>query len=80
MALSEGTPVPSAALRAPRLQIVGSGQGSVSARAILTELPTLAGAIGGGAFQVGARPVPLASVEQAWADAATSSQRIVLVP
>jgi hypothetical protein len=74
------SPVPSAALRAARLQIVGSGQGSVSTRAILTELPTLAGAIAEGTFQVGARPVPLASVEQAWAYAATSSQRIVLVP
>jgi NADPH:quinone reductase-like Zn-dependent oxidoreductase len=74
------SPVPSAALRAARLQIVGSGQGSVSTRAILAELPALADVIAQGAFQVNARAVPLAGVEQAWADAATSSQRIVLIP
>ena len=34
--------IPSAALRAARLQIVGSGQGSVSTREFLTELPALA--------------------------------------
>ena len=63
-----------------RLQILGSGQGSVSTRAILTELPTLAREITHGTFQVDARAVPLADVERAWADAATSSQRIVLTP
>ncbi len=74
------SPIPSAALRAARLQIVGSGQGSVSTRAILTELPALAGEIAQGTFQVNARAVPLADTEQAWADAATSSRRIVLIP
>jgi NADPH:quinone reductase-like Zn-dependent oxidoreductase len=74
------SPIPSAALRAARLQIVGSGQGSVSPRAILTELPALAQEITRGTFQVNARAVPLADAEQAWTDAATSSQRIVLVP
>ncbi len=74
------SPIPSAALRAARLQIVGSGQGSVSTRAILTELPALASAIVQGTFQVNARAVPLADVEQAWADAATGGQRIVLIP
>ena len=74
------SPIPSAALRAARLQIVGSGQGSVSTRAILTELPTLADAITQGTFQVNARAVPLAAVEQAWAYAATRTQRMVLTP
>ncbi len=74
------SPIPSAALRAVRLQIVGSGQGSVSPRAILAELPALAQEITRGTFQVNARAVPLADVEQAWADAPASSQRIVLVP
>ncbi len=41
---------PLAALRAARLQIVGSGQGSVSTRAILTELPALAMEITEGIF------------------------------
>jgi NADPH:quinone reductase-like Zn-dependent oxidoreductase len=74
------SPIPSAALRAARLAIVGSGQGSVSPRAFLAELPALARAITQGTFQVNARAVPLADVEQAWAEAATSEQRIVLTP
>jgi NADPH:quinone reductase-like Zn-dependent oxidoreductase len=73
-------PIPSAALRATRLDIVGSGQGLVSTRGILAELPALAREITNGTFQVDARAVPLADVEQAWDDAATSTQRIVLVP
>jgi len=73
-------PIPSAALRAARLQIVGSGQGSVSTREILAELPVLAREIAAGTFDIDARPVPLTDVEQAWADAATTTRRIVLTP
>jgi NADPH:quinone reductase-like Zn-dependent oxidoreductase len=72
--------VPSAALRAARLQIVGSGQGSVSTREILAELPALAQEITSGTFAVDARPTPLTEVERAWADAAHTTQRIVLTP
>ncbi|MCU1528424.1 MAG: putative zinc-binding dehydrogenase [Frondihabitans sp.] len=72
--------IPSAALRSTRLSIVGSGQGSVSAREIVAELPALAAEITKGTFEVDARAVPLADVEQAWSDAATSKQRIVLTP
>jgi NADPH:quinone reductase-like Zn-dependent oxidoreductase len=71
--------VPSAALRAARLQIVGSGQGSVPARAILAELPALAAAITAGTFRVDARTVPLADIETAWKDTG-SSQRLVITP
>ena len=74
------SPIPSAALRATRLQIVGSGQGSVPTREIVAELPNLAAEIDTGAFTVDARPVPLADVEQAWVDGATSPERIVIVP
>ena len=73
-------PIPSAALRAAHLQIVGSGQGSVTAREILAELPALAQEITNGTFDIDARPTPLADVEQAWADAAHTTQRIVLTP
>jgi NADPH:quinone reductase-like Zn-dependent oxidoreductase len=72
-------PIPSAALRAARLQIVGSGQGSVPTGDILAELPTLAAEITAGTFGVEARPVPLADVESAWKDAA-SDRRIVITP
>jgi len=72
--------IPSAALRAARLQIVGSGQGSVSTRDIVTELPALADEINKGSFTIETRPMPLADVEQAWADAPTSKRRIVVIP
>jgi NADPH:quinone reductase-like Zn-dependent oxidoreductase len=70
--------IPSAALRAARLQIVGSGQGSVPAGDFLSELPELALELTRGSFAVDARAVPLADVERAWADAARSTERIVL--
>jgi NADPH:quinone reductase-like Zn-dependent oxidoreductase len=72
--------IPSAALRATRLQIVGSGQGSVSAREIREELPALAGEIAAGHFAIDARPTPLADVEHAWSAATQTSQRIVITP
>jgi NADPH:quinone reductase-like Zn-dependent oxidoreductase len=71
--------IPSAALRAARLQIVGSGQGSVPARDILAELPGLAARITSGSLRVDARPVSLADVETAWKDTG-SDQRIVITP
>ncbi|WP_022880675.1 quinone oxidoreductase family protein [Gryllotalpicola ginsengisoli] len=72
--------LPSAAFRAARLQLVGSGQGSLTPREYLEHLPELAGHISRGAFDVDVRAVPLAEAEQAWADAATERRRIVLVP
>jgi NADPH:quinone reductase-like Zn-dependent oxidoreductase len=72
--------IPAAALRAARLQIVGSGIGSVSGRDFVEELPKLAEAVAGGAFDVRARAVPLAEVEQVWTGTAGTADRIVLVP
>jgi NADPH:quinone reductase-like Zn-dependent oxidoreductase len=71
-------PIPSAALRASRLSIVGSGQGSVTTREYLAELPALAEEISAGTFDVNASAVPLADVEQTWT--AATKQRVVLVP
>jgi NADPH:quinone reductase-like Zn-dependent oxidoreductase len=73
-------PIPSAALRSARLQIVGSGIGSVPGRDFVKEVPKLAEAVAEGAFDVRARAVPLSDVEQAWTAAAKTSDRIVLVP
>jgi NADPH:quinone reductase-like Zn-dependent oxidoreductase len=72
--------IPSAALRATRLQIVGSGQGSVSAREFVAELPELAAVITSGVFEVNARAVPLSEVARAWTDATTAHERLVLTP
>jgi NADPH:quinone reductase-like Zn-dependent oxidoreductase len=71
--------IPSAALRAVRLQIVGSGQGSVPTRDLLAEIPAIASEITRGSFHIDARAVPLAEVETAWHDTATD-QRIVITP
>ncbi|HTX28186.1 MAG TPA: zinc-binding alcohol dehydrogenase family protein [Streptosporangiaceae bacterium] len=73
-------PIPSAALRSARLQIVGSGIGSVPGRAFVKEIPKLAEAVAEGTFDVRARAMPLSEVEQAWTVAAETSDRIVLVP
>jgi NADPH:quinone reductase-like Zn-dependent oxidoreductase len=72
--------IPSAALRSARLQIVGSGIGSVPGRDFLKELPKMADAVTDGAFDVRARAVPLAQVEQAWTATAGTPDRIVFVP
>jgi hypothetical protein len=72
--------IPSAALRSARLQIVGSGIGSVPGRDFIKELPKMAAAVADGAFDVRARAVPLAQVEQAWTATAGTSDRLVFVP
>ena len=71
-------PIGSAALRAARLQIVGSGQGSVPTSDILAELAELAAQIGRGAFQVDASTVPLSEVETAWFDERGDTRRVVI--
>ena len=70
--------IPSAALRSARLQLVGSGQGSIGTREYLAELPALAETITSGTLRIEARALPLAEVERAWAD--DSTERIVLTP
>lgn len=73
-------PIESAALRSSALQIVGSGQGSVSTRDILAELPALVDYVSSGALNVTARPVPLHEVHEAWTSPASSVDRLVFVP
>jgi NADPH:quinone reductase-like Zn-dependent oxidoreductase len=72
------SPIPSAALRATDLRLLGSGQGSVSPRAIVAELPALATEITRGGYDVPARAVPLRDVTAAWSE--QTDERIVLVP
>lgn len=72
--------IPSPALRSARLHIVGSGIGSVSGHDFATELSELASAVAHGAFDVSARAVPLAEVENAWTATTDSTDRIVFVP
>jgi len=71
--------IPSAALRAARLQIVGSGQGSVPTRDILAELPALAAEINNQTFQIDACTVPLSDITAAWTDRG-ETRRVVVTP
>jgi NADPH:quinone reductase-like Zn-dependent oxidoreductase len=72
--------LPSAALRSANFRLQGSGQGSVSPRAYLAELPSLVDEINAGTITVKANPVPLADVEQIWTRPETPGERTVLVP
>ncbi|MFT3715892.1 MAG: zinc-binding alcohol dehydrogenase family protein [Gordonia sp. (in: high G+C Gram-positive bacteria)] len=73
------SPIPSAALRAVNLRIIGSGQGSVEPRAYRAEIGALADEIDRGTFDVAVRRVPLRDVEAAWSDDGTT-ERIVFIP
>jgi NADPH:quinone reductase-like Zn-dependent oxidoreductase len=68
--------LPSAWLRAARLQLVGSGQGSVPTGEIVAELPALATHITETGLTVDAKPTPLSDVERAW----MSDRRVVFQP
>ncbi|MEU6146530.1 zinc-binding alcohol dehydrogenase family protein [Streptomyces sp. NPDC047081] len=72
--------LPSQFLRAANLQLMGSGQGSVSTAGILAELPPLAERITSGAFAIDPLAVPLSEVEQAWTAPTAPGRRIVLTP
>jgi NADPH:quinone reductase-like Zn-dependent oxidoreductase len=72
--------IDSAALRAANLQIVGSGQGSVSTADILAELGVLAVKVADGTLAVDAVAVPLSEVETAWTRTSEPGRRIVLCP
>lgn len=71
--------IPSAALRAVDLRLLGSGQGSVEPHAYRTEVEALAREVLTGTFATTARKVPLSEVESAWADSG-GTERIVIVP
>ncbi len=72
--------LPSVALRSTNLRIMGSGQGSLSVREIVAELPALAEAITSGRITVDAIRAPLANVESIWTEPVRSGKRVVLVP
>lgn len=69
--------IPSAALRAARLSIVGSGTGSVPVDEFAAELPQIARAATEHDFAITPRPVPLAEVEQAWNQPTPDGERLV---
>jgi NADPH:quinone reductase-like Zn-dependent oxidoreductase len=74
------TELPSVALRSANLRLQGSGQGAISTRAYVAELPSLVDEISAGTICVNACPRPLADVEAAWNAPDVAGQRTVLIP
>ena len=72
--------LPSVALRSANFQLLGSGQGSVSPRDYVAELPSLVEEIAAGRLVVPAVTRPLADVERVWTEPETPGVRTVLVP
>jgi NADPH:quinone reductase-like Zn-dependent oxidoreductase len=72
--------LPSVALRSANLRMQGNGQGAVSPKAYLAELPSLIEEIGTGTLQIQARAVALREVETAWISPELSRERIVIMP
>jgi NADPH:quinone reductase-like Zn-dependent oxidoreductase len=72
--------LPSVALRSANFRLQGNGQGAVSAKAYLAELPALVAEIDSGAITVKANATPLADVEAAWSWADMPGERTVLIP
>ncbi|MGW7537883.1 zinc-binding alcohol dehydrogenase family protein [Amycolatopsis sp. NPDC054798] len=70
--------LPAGALRSSRLEVIGSGQGSLTGPEMAAEVPAILAEIARGTFAVEADPIPLSDVERAWARPADSSKRIVL--
>jgi NADPH:quinone reductase-like Zn-dependent oxidoreductase len=72
--------LPSVALRSANLRLQGVGQGALSPRLYLAELPSLVQAIAGGEIVVTADSRPLADVETVWMEPVRPGVRTVLVP
>ena len=72
--------LPSVALRSANLRLQGNGQGAVSARAYLAELPSLVAEIDAGTIAVAVNERSLADVESAWRGPDVPGERTVLVP
>lgn len=71
--------LPSAAFRSANFRLQGNGQGAISPRAYLAELPSLVEEIDAGRLAVDVRTVPLADVETVWTQPEAPGVRTVLV-
>jgi NADPH:quinone reductase-like Zn-dependent oxidoreductase len=72
--------LPSVALRSANFRLQGNGQGAVSPKVYLAELPSLVDEIDAGTIAVTAIRLPLAEVEEIWLKASAPGERTVLVP
>lgn len=71
--------LPSVALRSANFRLQGNGQGAVSPRTYLEELPSLVDELDRGGIAVTARALPLADVESVWTAPEVPGVRTVLV-
>lgn len=72
--------LPAGVFRSSRIELVGSGQGSLTAAEMAGAVPAVAAEIARGTFAVEPEPVPLRDVERVWSRPADSSRRIVFTP
>ncbi|MCI4370600.1 MAG: zinc-binding dehydrogenase, partial [Thermoplasmata archaeon] len=72
--------LPSVALRSANFRLQGNGQGAVSPRGYLAELPSLVDEITANRLKVSAVTVGLRDIEAAWTRAIAPGQRMVVVP
>jgi NADPH:quinone reductase-like Zn-dependent oxidoreductase len=72
--------LPSVALRSANLRIQGNGQGAVSTRDYLAELPSLIDEIDSGTLTMAVRTFPLRAVESAWTGPEVPGERTVILP
>ena len=71
--------LPSVALRSCNFRLQGNGQGAVSLRGYLAELPSLVAAITSGHLSVATVTAPLRDVEAVWNAPVAGGHRVVLV-
>ena len=71
--------LPSVALRSANFVLQGNGQGAVSTRAYLGELPSLIAEIDSGAVAIRTATAPLSQVAEVWAHPDVPGERTVLV-
>jgi NADPH:quinone reductase-like Zn-dependent oxidoreductase len=72
--------LPSVALRSANFRLLGNGQGAVSTRAYLAELPSLVEQIDAGTLMLRTRTAPLADVEEVWTQPDEPGVRTVFIP
>jgi NADPH:quinone reductase-like Zn-dependent oxidoreductase len=75
-----GAEILSAALRSTRLDIVGSGVGSVPGHDFRNEISEIAKAVTDGAFDVRTQTIPLTDVNTAWTQTLDADKRVVFLP
>jgi NADPH:quinone reductase-like Zn-dependent oxidoreductase len=72
--------LPSVALRSANFRLQGNGQGALSLRVYVAELPSLVDELTANRLKVDTQTVPLRDIEAAWTGTALPGQRLVVVP